>query len=442
MKRILFIGTAALVLSTAAALPAHAYEAVFGAASLDGPPAPDGSVNVRNVIRPAEENLPITTILQRPRPDYDPVPIDFASFQLFPSLEVQTQIDDNIFSASRAEETDLVTTFRPQVVAVSNWGRHALQFTGYGNINKYVDNSSEDTNDAVLDLKGRIDIFTKTALELNGGWQRLTENRGSPDTATAGVSPTQFDNYIAGADLTRSLGVLQARVGYDLKSLHYKDVALAGGAGEINNTVRDRNEHTVSAEVAYEITPTVKPYVAFNYNWRNYLETDARNSDGYLAQIGTTLDFGGVILGEVYGGYLQQDYRNLSTGTYRTGIFGGKFLWNVTEMTSVVADLTRRLAETSVAGYASYLDTTGRLSLQHELKRNVLLTGGFGYSRQDFNGDPKRQDDIVDAGISARYFFDQNFYADAAYDYIDRTSDTAAAEYSKNVIMFRVGVQM
>src|SRR6202012_2427735 len=94
----------------------------------------DSSLNMR---RPTEEQFdPIRgqSVLDRPRPDYDPVPIELGSFQFFPTMNVGTYYNSNIFAVPSKGTDDQIWKINPTASLLSNWGRHALGITALADI--------------------------------------------------------------------------------------------------------------------------------------------------------------------------------------------------------------------------------------------------------------------------------------------------------------------
>src|SRR6202044_420768 len=58
----------------------------------------DQSLDMRRTTTEQFDPIRGQSVLNRPRPDFDPVPISIGSFQLFPTLNVGTYYDNNIFA--------------------------------------------------------------------------------------------------------------------------------------------------------------------------------------------------------------------------------------------------------------------------------------------------------------------------------------------------------
>ena len=111
-------------------------------------------------------------------------------------------------------------------------------------------------------------------------------------------------------------------------------------------------------------------------------------------------------------------------------------LWSVDGLTSVSVDANRTVGETTVTGASGYLSTGLNVGVQHELRRNVLLSGNAGYANHDYIGHAiTREDDYINAGAEVRYLLNKNYSVGLRYDYTNRDSNQAGADYDRNTIM-------
>lgn len=437
MIRLTRRGSSILCMILAMTGPAFAYgpEGLFG-----GRPNPDNTAAVQNAVQTDVQPERAVSVLQHPRPDYDPVPVTVGSFNLFPSLEVGAAYDSNIYATpATGRADDEITSLRPTLNAVSTWSRHALAFTASGDSNFFASHTKEDYNNALIGAQGRYDIANQTWLAARGGYQYAAEARTSPNNA-GGSEPTTFNAYTAGLSGFRGAGVVQAQLDYDLKRLTYNNTPSA--TGSINQTFRDRDEHVMGGKVFYAVSDNFKPYVQAHYNIRQYDNNSARSSDGYDASAGAKWDFGGITTLDAYAGWLSQNYGNFGVSPTNSGVnFGGRLTWNVTGLTTVALEGNRSIEETTVAGFNSFKATGGSATVTHELLRNLLVEGHAAYTQDAFNGSGSRTDDIVNAGSGARWFLNNHVYTDVDYNWSHRSSNQAAQGYVDHLVMMRVGLQ-
>jgi hypothetical protein len=235
--------------------------------------------------------------------------------------------------------------------------------------------------------------------------------------------------------------LLKAKVDFDTSYYSYDPLELVGGGIESQND-RDRWQNKASTELSYDMTENFQPFVRAGYNWRTYTADNTLSSDGQNIDVGSRMDFGGIITAEAYAGWLRQNYFNFEPGgdDVQTPDFGGDILWNVTGLTSIEFKLSRSIEETDFTGFSSYIASGGEVTVTHELRRNLLVDAHFGYTGLDYQG-AFRHDDYYDSGVGARYFINRNLYADATYDYERRGTDATDENFNRHVLLTRLGVQ-
>lgn len=430
--------TTVMVIGNANVAGAYGAEGMFG-----GRPSPDNTFTTFPMTHNTLMDRPdrAQSVIDHPRPDYDPVPLTAGSFDIYPSIELGGAFDSNIYSADSDTQEDFIWNARPAVSVVSNWNNHALAFTTFGDVNFYSDHSDENFNNFVAEVDGRYDVMAQTWIGGSGGYQHLTETRSSPDDV-GGDEPTEFDVYKAGLSAYRGMGKLKVGLNYDLKGFSYDDIS--SPTGNIDLSYRDRNQHRFGGKLGYQMGANFQPYVAAYGNVRDYdSDTSRRDSNGYDAVVGAVADFGGITSIDAWVGWMEQDYDDFgiseSNGTVKVG---GRIEWNVTGMDTLAFEADRTMEETSLANYSSATVSGGSATWTHELMRNLLLEGNAGVTRYDYNGNDDRQDDVLLAGLGMRWFINQNVYTDVSYNWSNRMSDEDAAEYDRHIVGLRVGLQM
>ena len=439
MKR--FMGLLVLVAGAilASVSPACAYgsEGLFG-----GRPNPDSEVDF-GLVAPAMQDRPdrAESVLSRPRPDYDPKPVMIDSFALYPSVEIGGAYDSNIYASSGVPTGDGIASFRPILSGLSNWGRHSLSFSTYGDIAEFGGHSRESYQDAVLDAQGRYDIANRTWLALQGGVEHLTEPRSSPDDAN-GNAPETFDVYKAGVSAHRGVGIIGADLNYRFSHFAYTNLSTSSGS-VIDETARDRNEQEIQGKATYELSPRLIPYLRLTYDRRDYDTNTQRQSQGYAADIGTSIDFGGITSLELYAGWLAQDYANASSKKEESvPDIGGRLDWNVTGLTSLALEASRSIEETSLTGYNGFLRTGTSVTVTHELLRNVIVEADSSLSRDDYAGTASRHDTNWGAGAGTRWLINRSLYTDLDYNWTRRNPSDATPGYVDNLVSLRLGVRL
>ena len=385
-----------------------------------------------------------TTVSGRERPDYDALGIPLSSFILYPSLTLGTQYNDNIYSEEHNPTDDVIFTVTPDLNLQSDWNNHAFGLEATATIFRYADNSKEDVEDFSVAANGRYDVLRNTAINSGLGFSKEHEDRGSPDDQD-GREPTVY--YVLGGQmgLSHRFNRLWTDVIQETRHLNYNDTPARGG-GNINNDDRDRMEYNTRVRLGYDFHPDASAFLQGGFNVEHYDQKRDdqgldRDSYAYSVDIGTAFDITGVTFGEIYAGVQQQFYEDSEFGnsTVRPS-FGAGIDWNVTRLTTVRFDSSSTFEETTVDDASSVWAWDNSIGVNHELLRNLVLDGNFGYRREDYLN-TSRTDNVIDFKFGATYMMNRFIHLSADYNFTDRSSNAGGEDYIDNVVGINVRFQ-
>jgi len=387
------------------------------------------------------------TVGTRARPELEPLGVRLGSFLIYPSLGAQATWNDNVFAVRSSSEakSDFVTDITPGVAVESNWANHALNFRTGADFGRYSDYTRLNYNDYFVEADGRVDITRDSALFVGGGYAREHEEPGAPDTPTDVKRPTEYDIFNGFLRHVQSLGQFRGVGEATVVRLDYDKASLFTG-DEASTAARDRTVYAGGYQLGYEFLPQYEVFVRAQGNRRDYDDRQEvggerieRSSDGFNAVTGVALDLGGVFFGDVYAGYMAQyfgsDFNDVNGFTA-----GGTLTWNVTTLTTLNARASRTIEDTTQAGSPAIMRTSGGLSADHELLRNLILTAAATITNDDYV-DSNRNDYYYVGGVGARYLMNRYVYGSLGYQLIRRTtdgSDSDANSFWQNLV--RVGI--
>jgi hypothetical protein len=386
---------------------------------------------------------PNVTIIDRPRPDFDPLGIRAGNFLIFPELFVGETYDDNIFATSSGETDDFITVISPEVRAVSNFVRHRLGVTVGADIGLYLDESDENYEDYFGAVDGRLDIRRSTFLDARAGIGHFHEDRDDPEEA-GGSEPTEYDRYDGELALNHTFNRLFTRLTGRVAVFDYDDVP--SPFGTIDQDDRDRTDYDALLRVGYLVSPRFNVFTEGRYTIEDR-DQDVddqgfeRDSDGWEVRAGAGIDLTAVLFGEAYVGYRSESFDEPTFDDVDGVSFGVDLTWNPTTLTTLVLSGSSDIEATTQAGAAGNFQSNIGLSVDHELLRNLLVGGRFGYERDDFDG-IDRVDDTFALGASVTYLINRYLSVEGAYLFTDRSSDIDAVEYSRNRITLGITAQL
>lgn len=383
------------------------------------------------------------TVESRARPEYDAQGIRLGGFFLYPKLGASESYRDNVFYEDTNKNSDLETVVSPSLRLNSNWNNHKLDLFANADLGRFLNETAANYTDARAGFDGRLDIRRDMNLAGGATFARLHEDRSSPDQGSA-EEPTIYRRYGPNLKFTKRFNRIETQLGGSYDVYSYDNVTTPSG-GVINNHDRNRREATGTVRLGYDIQPRYQVFVRGTVNNRNYVDAVDdnglnRDSQGWETVGGLAFDLTGVTRGNVFAGYMAQHFDDPALETVKGPSFGGDLTWNATRLTTVKGKLTRQVQETTLNGASGALATNGRLSVDHELLRNVILSADGGYSHVNYK-DISRKDDIYDAGVGGKYLVNEYAHLQLRLSHTTRDSNAANADYDSNVIMFRLVAQ-
>ena len=351
------------------------------------------------------------SVKERARPGYEAVGIHAGGFNIFPRLTADGQYNDNIYATQNGATADEIFHVSPEVLIKSNWNRHELDLYAHGTENAYASHSTENTFDYGVGASGRL-----------------------VETAAA-AKPIRFNLTQANLGGVREFDRLRlfGRVNYS--DYDYFNTVTQTGAFLLQ---KDRNYHEwgETGRAEFAMSPEVSLYVTGTASQINYMiqppvSAFDRNATGYNVAGGTSFDITRLIRGEAEVGFTHRSFndphfRDYTTPYYRLGVD-----WLPTQLTTVNFSGSRTIQEAVDISASSYVATTIAARVDHELLRNVILSG-YGSYADDSYRQADRTDKLGGFGASATYLMNQHMGLRLAYDFSKLSSSGAAKVPSYN----------
>lgn len=383
---------------------------------------------------PGQEPLIGTPVVDRPRPDYDPLGIPLGGFLLSPQLQVGQSYDDNIY-ASQRRLGDFVTLIAPRLALDSTWSRDAVGLAVSSGISRYATHSTEDFDSVRLDAYGRLDIYRDAAVTMAGYHRHDADPRSAPETLLNQQQRAAFDEDDARIVYQQRFNRLQFTTTLDVDQYSYD---------QAQNQDLSRTDFIGTERAAYYFSPRINGFVQTSFDATRYtLDGPARDFETWTNLIGSAFDIDQVFFGELGVGYLHETQRNPSLAGLDTPAVRGSLLWNVTSLTSLIARAERSQEPTRLFNAFSRVRSYGSFEAQHELQRNVILRLVYSFEDNNYQGITLAQQTQT-ARLDARYLLNRNLTIDAVYTYRDRTASGISSAlfnlgpFTENVVTINV----
>lgn len=382
------------------------------------------------------------SIFMRTLPNFAPRGQRIGAFVLYPGISVNGAYNSNVYATQSDTKGDFVASLDPTLSLRSNWNQHALNFNVSGDFRRYARQTSNNENNFSADVDGRLDILTDTYMTGGIGYRLAHEPRTSANTVLNQKYPTEYQLTTGKLGFVRERGIFGFELHSEVRYYSYNN-NVTGDGTPITETDRNRIEYSVTPRITYQIVKGYRAFVQASGNERSYQSKFdqfgfQRDSHGYQVDIGTAVELTHLITGEIFAGYLEQDYKDSRLPVASGPGFGGNLLWNVTRLTSVRATLSRTVQEwnsfdSNEPAVSSYIATATDISVEHELHDDLLVSAGVGYENDDFQG-ISRSDDVYGGSAGLQYLINRHLSAGVNFAYNRRESNVASVGYDQEIV--------
>jgi hypothetical protein len=383
---------------------------------------------------------------------YKPLGVRVGSFLLFPTLEADETLNDNIYATSAAtgRTASFIQIVKPTFDLRSQWSVHELNFFARGGFGFYSADGTQNYQDVSVGANGRVDIQRDWNVYGGASYTRGHEELGTPNTASGNFQPSVFNQLAANAGYYQVFQRLSVRLDGRVDNYNYLNNGQGPPQGFIPNSDRNRTEFREALRFGYEFSPGYQVWTRGALNQRTYATVPDvfglnRNSNGWEVLGGVTIDLGGITSLEAFGGYLQQNYVSGQFSTVSAATFGLLGYWNPLRELWVKPFVRRTVDDTTLSNAASYLNTAFGLDVTYDMRPNIRLEGHGDYSIADYtaiSGGNGRYDQYYNLRIGLRYQPTRNFFVGPQYQFVHRTSNQFNSDYDQNIIMLRLGAQL
>ena len=309
----------------------------------------------------------------------------------------------------------------------------------------YSDFPKESTTDYQLGFNGYVDLGDSRLL---GGadYGRYTEPRTSGTAPNATAKPVTYYLTEGNVGLVHTFNRLRLSGRYDTQQFNYKNGQTATGVLVLQDD-RDRTINTYAARAEYAVSPDTSIFLVAAHDDRKYdlqpprVSLD-RDSNGTDYGLGANFDLSALVRGEIQIGYVNQDYDSPSLKTVKGLSTKALVEWFPSELDTVTLNASRGVDDATVPGSSGFLSGNYTIQLDHELLRNLILTGRAGLGKDEYEG-ISRTDDRTLAYLGANYLLNRGVGLSLSYDYLHQKSSGAAAgpSFTVNRVMLSTTLQ-
>ena len=326
---------------------------------------------------------PGVTVLSRLRTDHDPVGLREGAFRLFPRLESAIGYDDNVFGSPSRRGSWTVST-RPAILALGDWSTHSI--AGYAALSdtRYPNQSVQSRTDGTVALGGTVEVG-RDRLTLAASYVATHQDRTALDAL-----PTDGPVGVRVADMRAEYAIRAGRFTWTphlaYAQWRFSNTSIQGVP--TSQAYRDRDVLTGGLTLRYEVAP-LRHLVLLAQGIHQAYPTPgssapAPTSTGFRLLTGVDYDDNAVWRYRLLVGVETRQFAASAYPAHTGFVAEGEVLWTPTGLTTVSARLMRGIEDAAQEGVAGFTYTAGRLRVDHELTRGILLHATAGLQQAVF----------------------------------------------------------
>lgn len=368
------------------------------------------------------------TVSERIIPGYERAGIDVEGFNVRPEVFAGTFVTDNLYATEVDRQSDVAFLVSPSVTALLDGSRTRVSLTADAQFNRYLSRDTENSSLYSVRGTGRQELGGGFTVGVETGYRRQAERRSDPGAINTTLRPILYDAADAGGNLQWEGGRLRLRGTGSVASFTFRNGVLPDGTPLLLD-FRDRTLYRYGATGDYALTANTAVRVQANYARSNYNVSAAsggldRSSRRLELLGGVSFEFTDLLRGEIGLGFIDLKYDSPVFQAFSG--FGGRVQveYLPTPLTTITFRASRTIEEAGLPLSPAYLRTAVSITADHELYRNVIISGYLDYSNNRFR-QPDRSDRRPSAGASARYRMSRTVSLIARYDYLHASSSPA-----------------
>lgn len=333
--------------------------------------------------QPVPDDNRSTSALDLERPGYSPRKINVGGITITPELDFGTTYDTNVYASHVNQRDDAIFIARPMVSAEKSGSRVRWRAEAYALARRYAANTRENSD--TYGVSGGATVTATSAITIGAaaGFRRAVENRSDPELQqTPQAGPPLFDVLSGDLNVSVRLGRMILLSRAQAERYNFRSGP---------NTDRDFTSYRASLRLLYQLSGALSGFGQGYVNQRSFryrdpitgADRDSRTTGGL---IGMQLDPGGKLRGDVGVGLFRYNPADPQRFPFSGFALEGSLTYSPRRRTALILDLFSGDVATVRNGASGRVDRRAKLTLQQEVRHNLLATLGVRYGRTNYRG--------------------------------------------------------
>ena len=358
-------------------------------------------------------------VRDRVQPEFDPEPVRLGAFRVRANAELGVTATDNVFASNSNEQSDVIARAGANVSATTDWSVHAVGFDASAVRNEYLDLSTESNNELYGLVRGRLDVTRSFSV----GGSVFAEDRTEPRTLFVNDfgtdAPIEYTRTGARVEANYQSDRFRWNNSLGSSEFDYEDGATIVGGLPVDQDYRDHSLLEGRTRLSYAVSPNFAVFGQGTFSDSEYDTLQvigglprSRDSKGYTVSGGVDFELSALVRGDIAVGYLNEEKDDAFYADVSGLSLDANVQWFPTRLTTVTFGAGRRVVDLGAFDAPSAIETRFNARVDHELRRNIILSGYAGVANYEFE-EVDRQDDNLELGAVATYKMNKRVHWDA-----------------------------
>lgn len=373
-----------------------------------------------------------------------PESIPVGGAELIPTIRIQHQHDDNIFSSAVREESSTITNLTPTIEYLAERDANNLLSVRYdGDWARYWQSRDDDFIDHTFSISGKYSGSEAFRLSVDAVTAKLHDNRG--EGASEGVGgitrdePDEYDQdtFSIGLDLGREGALFGAFIGANTLDKEYTNNREA-------TRFRDRDDRQFDAKLYVTVSGKTRAFVGYRQTDIEYANLTASgvtlDSDESSALAGIEWEATAKTTGTLEVGRLTKDFDEAGAEEQDLTVWNLGVQWAPREYSTVSFNTSRDAAETN--GIGAYIEQTNHsVSWIHGWSERFRSTVSATIGDDEYPGST-REDDRSDYTVGLDYDWQRWATIGVRAQYSDRDSNVDLFDFDRRRIYMTLDLSL
>jgi hypothetical protein len=362
---------------------------------------------------------PGVTVASRRRPNFDPLGVRAGSFVLHPQVDEGLGYDSNVFGSGKRSPGSWLVGTHPSLLLGSDWSRNSIgAYVGASDL-RYLDQPRQSYTNWTASLGGTWSVG-RDQLTVAASHLQLHQPRTDLD-ALPSDTPVAYQVNDVRASYLITWGRFSITPSLAFTTYNYEPTTIFGVP--TSQAYRDRDVLQGAVTTRYQLSPQHDLLMVGRLLGVNYTAPQpgqpTRNSTGAEFLLGVANEANAVWQYRVLVGWEIRAFAASQYSTHQAPIAEAAVTWNPSGMTTLTATLTRSIEDAAQEGIAGYTYTSGRLVLDHEARRNLLLQASASLQYADYLQGGGHSGGFS-LGAGATWLLNRHMRVSATYDFTDQ----------------------